>query len=330
MELMGSNSPFPVVDERPLGPVQRRLLGARRELSQLPVQRPGTALVFASGSGMYRVYREDRHLKGTEDAVVSAVSVSVVDLRERSIWVELTIPSASPADDFMIRVCFRCRVTSPERVAEAGLTDVATLLRHHLAEDSSLMMYGLRYSVERLNEFRRLVLARLESSVELNPPFVDGVALVMSAVDVTTPEQLRAHERRLRDGRWGRQATTEDAEWVEQWGDRGARALDALAVARGESSVDQVAARAHQVESERERIALETLRMLHENKLLDRIPVDATRLVDSVIERVTGVSVTIDPADRPEAITGGADATADEFDDLDDITFVPEDGRAVG
>jgi len=323
---MSVATPYPILEERALGPAQRRLLlGSKRNTAELPMQRPGTVLVFEVG-GRHQAYREGRHLRGVEDDVVGALSVSIIDVRERPIWVELAIPSDSAADDFLVGVCFRCRVTDPEKVAAAGLFDIVEPLRQQLYQDSGLVTAGVDYPIGLINAFRSYITARLTSLCQLNPPRIEGLSVQLSAVRVATPDQLRDYERQVRDGRWRRRVTGEDVEWLEELSAKGSEALNVLAISRGELSAADAAVRAHAAEAERQRIGIEALRMLHEDKLLDRIPIDATRLVDSIIERVTGVSPAVERRQGSTAVRSIGSAADD---DSDGAPFIPGDHDAA-
>src|SRR6476659_5007074 len=94
----GDEVGYPVVDERRLQPVRRRLLlGGRREPGELPVLPVGGIYVFLV-NGDYRPYGRDRHIDFADSNVVDAVAVSVVQMRPWSVVAELVIPSASAAD----------------------------------------------------------------------------------------------------------------------------------------------------------------------------------------------------------------------------------------
>ncbi|MBV9012033.1 MAG: hypothetical protein JO272_08275 [Pseudonocardiales bacterium] len=189
--------PYPVIEERPLAAVARRFLRpTRRDLTELPEARPGTLWVFDAG-GHYETF-DRRYLSGTEPAVVDAVTVSLVDIRPRRVPVEMSIPSASPADDFVFRVDFRCVVTGPSVVAAAGLTDLTAPLRNYLTRDRKLLVMGMNFKVDDILALREEITARVSSYCEVNPPRIDGIKVELGAVTVRTPADLRTQETKIR------------------------------------------------------------------------------------------------------------------------------------
>ena len=178
--------PYPVLSERSLAPVRRRPLTRRRPVSELPVQHAGTVLVFAA-NGRYQVEGESRRRTGREPAVVSAISVSVVDVRPRDIQVRLVLPSQIPAAAFDVTVTFRCRVRSPERVVADGPKDLLRELLVYLEQDSKLKSLGLAYSVTDIREAQSQVEARVQAYVELRPPALPGVDVALLNIEVRPP-----------------------------------------------------------------------------------------------------------------------------------------------
>ena len=109
---------FPILQELALNVVRKRWAGViptKRDRADIPVQRPGTLLVFNDGKMWTSALRR---VAGTESFVVDALSVSVVWTRTREVEVEVPIPSANPADDFTVLARFTCRVERAGLVAE--------------------------------------------------------------------------------------------------------------------------------------------------------------------------------------------------------------------
>jgi hypothetical protein len=181
---------YPVLEERRLGPVPRRgLLGGRRDPLELPALDPGAVLVFEV-EGQYRPPLTRRHLRGTEPDVVNAVAVSLVDVRARVVPVTLVIPTLRPGHDFVVRATFRCRVTDAAEVAQAGLTDVGSLLAEHLRQDRELFVLGGRETdLEEVVEARARIHSRLRAYCMVAPPQLPGLEVVLATVDVSHEEQ---------------------------------------------------------------------------------------------------------------------------------------------
>ena len=184
-----------MLEERRLGPVPRRgLLSGRRDLLELPGLDPGAVLVFEV-DGEYRPPLARRHLRGTEPDVVNAVAVSLVDIRARVVPVTLLIPTLRPGRQFVVRATFRCRVTEPEEVAQAGITDVASLLTEHLRLDRELFVLGGEGDKrgdgdsEEVVEARARIHSRLRAYCMVAPPQLPGLEVVLATVDVSHEEQ---------------------------------------------------------------------------------------------------------------------------------------------
>ena len=180
---------YPVLEERRLGPVPRRgLLIGRRDLLELPALDPGAVLVFEV-DGEYRPPLTRRHLRGTEPDVVNAVAVSLVDIRARVVPVALAIPTLRPGREFVVRATFRCRVTEPAEVAQAGITDVRSLLTEHLRQDRELFVLGGDGDTEEVVEARARIHSRLRAYCMVAPPQLPGLEVVLATVDVSHEEQ---------------------------------------------------------------------------------------------------------------------------------------------
>ncbi|MFB6392501.1 hypothetical protein AAFH96_05215 [Polymorphospora sp. 2-325] len=285
---------WPLLTERTLGPAKSRLLlFARRDVTELPRQEPGTALVFTIGD-RYEVLHERRHLTGREDIVVEAVAVSLVDVRERFVPVDILIPSASAADDFRIRVVFRCQVTDPEAVVRDGLTDISVSLGDYLRRDRRLESLGAMSGIDDLNEVRESVTAQVKAYCTVHPPRLSGVEVVFSTVEVSKPTGLVEHASRMRDEQWRqleqrlrRSFEADDAGWIADLIRCGPEGVVALAISRGDITAGQAADRAYQVTDEKQRKLAEMLALLQKDGHLDRLRVDADILVDAFTDSIT-------------------------------------------
>lgn len=289
------DSPYPVLEERPLPAVPRRFMrGARRDLAQLPEQRLGCLLVFHVGHQQVAL-REHVHLTGAEEIVVDAVAVSVIDMRPRAFTAELALPSASPADDFTIRATFRCEVSRPEIAAGHGAFDLAGQLERHLRQDRKLLGLGASHDVEQIAVIRDLVEARAEAYWEYHPFVVPGLAVTFTSADVLTPAELRSHKQRMRDERWRQDFDKLTTSGEDAQIDRmrvlvadGSSALTALGLARKEIHVND-AVRDARDDEERVRVHLsEAVRLMQESGRLDYMGIDAAGLVNAWYEQLTG------------------------------------------
>jgi hypothetical protein len=306
---------YPVVEERVLDRTRRRLLlGGRREPGELPTQPPGSVLVFEV-AGRFEVLRERRHLSGREETVVDAVGVSVVDMRERLVTVDVLVPSASAADDFTIRALFRCRVTQPEVVAAAGITDLTGVLGGHIGQDRELASRCASYTVDAIREIREWATARVTAFCKVQPPRINGMSIWLAEVHVLTPKDLRAHATGMRDEAWRqdledlRQAfENRDVDRIETIFRRGPAAISALAASRGQLNLGEAVEQAYRAEEMRTRSEIEAVKALVDGGHLDTAPIDGMRYVDALAERIFGGRV--DGADGVAGATPKASIAA--------------------
>ncbi|MGH3889538.1 MAG: hypothetical protein ACRDSZ_23755 [Pseudonocardiaceae bacterium] len=285
---------YPVIEERSLGPVRRAWWkGARRALDELPTRRAGTLLVFETGTRW-----EISHsgpLTGREEAVVDAVAVSLVDRRARVIRVELTIPSADAADDFLLEVYFRCRVSDPVIVAQAGLLDIRKLLAQHLKLHSKVAQLGIEYTVEQLNTLRLDADARIRAYCEVDPPKIAGLDIALVTVTVVTPQALRSQAELLRNERWNQHLgelkkafEDRDVERLTKIFQSGAEFITALGVSRGEISTEKASDDAYLAEQRKRLQFGEYIKILADGGHLDKLPMDVGNLIENFMENVVG------------------------------------------
>ncbi|MFG1915152.1 hypothetical protein [Micromonospora sp. NPDC048898] len=293
---------YPVLLEKTLPPAPRRLLGRRRNVTDLPPLPPGAVYVFKV-DGHQRLYG-DRHIDYGDEIVVDAVAVSVVQRRTATLTSQLPIPSISAADEFTVVTTFRCQVLAPEVVAETGLTDLATVLTNHLWQDRELKNLGLDYRIDDINDVRRLVDARITAYCTLVPPSVPGMAIELTSVMAHPSTDLRDHGRKLRDKQWDQQLGRLDVAWQNEDVERVASFLsagptyaDALGVSRNEINVGQVAERMHDAESLRRQQLNETLQEMVKRGFFDRVSIDPVRLMDEVV----GLGAAAEPRSVPAA-----------------------------
>ena len=204
---------FPILHELALGVARKRwggVIPSKRPRGEIPVQQPGTLLVFNDG----RTWTSAQgRVAGTESFVVDALSVSVVWTRMRDVEVEVPIPSANPADDFTVLARFTCRVEKPELVAEQGPIDVARILGNFLRQDRGLHSKGEQFTIDEIHHVRHAVDARVRAFCDEVSPHIPGLEVTLSSVEVLTPADLRVHKKAIRDAVWAREISEKLAEF---------------------------------------------------------------------------------------------------------------------
>jgi hypothetical protein len=285
------DSDFPVLFERGLGEPRRRvfgLLAGVRDRSEIPLQRPGTVLLFYDG----RVWTQATgRVSGAEEFVRRALAVSVVWTRNRHVNVEFSIPSLDPADDFTVVATFRCVVTSTRDAAEEGPIDVVERLRSFLQRDQALLHSGVQHRVEALHAVRQRVAQRVREYCAAEAPGIAGVSVDLMTASVLTPEGLRAHTRKVRDARWAHDL----AELIGEHGDVDAKRLatrfddpefvDALAPSRDEIDLGNLVVDEYADQKTKDAYLLELLTRLDKNGRLAQLPNEGRTLVNRLFER---------------------------------------------
>jgi hypothetical protein len=312
---MDNDSNYPVCEERALSPAQRHWFSKRRDISELPPQKPGTVLVFEVG-GRYEAFTERTHLNGSEAAVLDAVTVSVVDVRSRLVAVDLAIPSANPGNDFLVRVRFGCVVTDAEAVVAKKLTNVAHVLREYLRRDRALVELGCDYRIDELNDVRKQINARVSAYCRLEQPRIPGLSVELSTVEVLTPDNLRAHGGIMQAEEWEQKYNALKlsgqkgaAEFVRDMIEQGPAMADAMALSQGEITAAQIAAQARADQQQEMQNALRVLSLVGEAHGLDHIGYDPVDLINKITQTKLGVQSTAEvaPAHRRRAVTAAAD-----------------------
>lgn len=325
---------YPILHERPLRPAGRRWgLFARRELDELPETPAGSILVFEVDGG-FHAFAERRHLKGSEEAVVNAVSVSVVDVRTRSVSVDIPIPSKDLGYRFPVRVDFKCRVEQPEVVVEHHIADVAAILAAHLRNDVTLMQLGMNRPIEETYSLVPEVSARVQAYLEIYPPEIEGMRIEFAGVDLRLPDDVVVHSKGMKRLQWERETKelaaaieNRDAARIEEIFRRGTEAAAALGVARDQLLMPDAIAMVREEQEQRLRHLYELINRLPDGTL-DFLPVDTRRLVNEALKSVTGEDLVLDePADqdRPE-LGRGRHAKADDADGPRSIGLEDLDG----
>lgn len=297
-------SPFPVTDERPLTPAVRSWLGRSRDLSDLPQHQPGTIPVFEVRDG-HVAFSERRHLGKREDLVVNAISVSLVDMRPRTITVHVAVPSRSAADEFTLLVDFRCQVREPEVVAAAGLCDLGEPLRQYLRRDVGLTQLGVKYTVADINIVRDELSRRVDAYYRLRAPHIEGMVIGLAGVRVPNPRDFSNHERGKRDVVWAQDTEAirhagedRNADRLLRYFEGGPDALAALAAARGELDLNGAVDRGYRAAEQKRQQAIEFLKSMPEEEW-HTIAVDSQRIVGALTDELFG------PQASRDALTDG-------------------------
>ncbi|WP_189237458.1 hypothetical protein [Planomonospora parontospora] len=294
------------MEERTLRPPRRRLgLFARRDPGELPEAPTGTVLVFAVNGG-YKAYTDIGHLRGSEDAVVEARSVSVVYVRSRRVVVDVEIPSADMGYHFLVRTTFECRVTDPEAVVSAGVENAATILDHHLRNDPELMRLGAVRPVEEAHGLSADVSGRVRAYLEFYPARIPGIEVNLANVTVLPPTDILAHGQQIKRLKW--ETERKQLEWVienrdvariEEIFKRGTEAAVALGVSRDQLLMGDAVSISREAEVTRMKYLAELIEGLPEGSL-DFLPVDTHALINRAMKSVTGVEPFVEASPGPE------------------------------
>ncbi|MEV1248937.1 hypothetical protein ACIBO2_44530 [Nonomuraea sp. NPDC050022] len=298
--------PYPIIDEQPLPPAQRSWgFFTRRDTSQLPATPAGAVLVFEVHGG-HRAFMERRHLKGSEEAVVEAVSVAVVDVRTRSVHVEVQLPSRDLGYRFIVRANFKCRVTNPETVVADHVQDVAEILAGHLRKDAKLMQLGATRPIEDTHALAPEVAARVQAYLEFYPPTIDGMEVDLAHVELFMPNDVIVHGKSLKKLQWEGESKellwaieNRDVARIENIFQRGVEAVTALSVSREQLLMGDAVSVAREIQEQRMKSLSDLLRQLPDGAL-DFLPIDSQRLINQMMKAVTGVEPFIDSSETEE------------------------------
>jgi hypothetical protein len=187
---------YPIISQRSLPKVGRRgpvgIMPARRGASELPLPNAHEAVVYKSG-GTYIV--DDGRSRMTDDHIVNATNITVVDMREEApVPVETSIASAGEVE-FIVRVTFLCTVKKPEEVADAGLGDITTSLTNYLIQHQPLFHLGEDYHLGQIAVVRRNVTSEVKAFFSVRPPRFRGLDVKLGNIQVLTPDELHKQQR---------------------------------------------------------------------------------------------------------------------------------------
>ena len=227
----GTGSSYPVATQLQLDDPARRLLGKRRDRSQIPKIKAHEVLVWRVGD---KYIVDSRQLRDSDDVVVDASSVSVVSVRPGTeVAVSFTIDSRD-ASMFTVKVTFVCSVTHPDVVVRDGQVNVADTLLAYLRGYQDLFSIGLKYPITAINDARAEMTAQVKAYMTLRPPKIPGIQIGTSpTVQVKTPAQIASYENdaRLHWIEMQREAAAAELEMMRQglMLDKAARFNDAVA-----------------------------------------------------------------------------------------------------
>lgn len=319
--------PYPLLDERRLTAPGRRRFRPWRDPATLPEVPPGAVLVFRTGES-YEIV-DGAHLHGTEEAVVDATAVSVVDRRTRQVPADLHLTSAGQAIDFLVRVTFSTQVVDPGEVVRQGLTHLASLLSDTLRQDADLVKFNDRFDVDDIRAARAAISAHVMSAYQQRPPRVDGMRIRFGSVHVFTPAELREQAMHVQDSGWA-----EALEALERGRERdrlrhvaelmqSPETMRTAAVARGEMSMADAAQDAFDRQEKQINQLIEQVRAFTESGEADRDVVDRRHIQQTLDTLLTGSPVpraeAAWPSDRPRL----DDVSTD--DDLPDYIPMEDD-----
>lgn len=190
---------YPILERRDLAPVPARGpfgLGRRsRDEDEIPKADAHQVLVYLTEGGLVADHGQ---LRLDDERVVRARHVSLVDMgRDVPVTIELQIPSAE-ASDFAVEVTFACTVTDAIRAVRENL-DAQSALRHYLLNHRRIFQLGLPYKTMQISQVRIDVGAQITAYTTLRPPVISGLEVTMTSVQVHTPEELTAFERKRRE-----------------------------------------------------------------------------------------------------------------------------------
>ncbi|MBN6053878.1 hypothetical protein JYK22_18195, partial [Nonomuraea sp. RK-328] len=309
-------SPYPILTEIALLPAGRRFLrGPRRDVGELPALRPGTVLVFEVEGG-YRAFTEGRHLRGTEDEVANAVSVSVVDRRDRSLQVEVGVPSSDLAHEFPLVVTFACAVTHPEKVVERHV-QAAEDLERYLRDNADLMAAGLKHKIEEIHLLRPRLVAMVKAYAEFFPPRISGMHVEVVSADVRLPGDVRDHAMELKGIRRRAEADdlvkaveTKDVERLTGIIAAGSTATMGLAISRGHLSVAEALVMQREDEEQRKKELREAIQVFPQGSF-DFVPMDVRAYIAEYMRMTVGAEA----ADRmfSDSLTSRAEPAQPEI-----------------
>ena len=169
----------------------------RRDKSEIPKIKPHEVLIWRVGD---RYVKDQRQLRGFDDIVVRASSVSVVSVRPGTeVEVSFRIDSRD-ASEFTVKATFGCSVQAPEVVVQNGQANVADALMAHLRAYPDIFEIGLKYPITEINAVRAELAANVRAYMARPPPKIPGMAIESRVtVQVETPTMMASYEEVVRE-----------------------------------------------------------------------------------------------------------------------------------
>ncbi|SEK68993.1 hypothetical protein [Streptacidiphilus jiangxiensis] len=324
---------YPILLEKTLArPESRWPRRTRRE--DTPALPPGAVFVFRVG-GDYREYPRDLVFDPTHPDVLDASSVSLVDTRWRMVTVDRVVPSISEGASFTLRASFRCQVSNAVTVAREGINDVSALLSAYLGQDYKLISIAAAHAMTDVNAVRAEVKARLDASMAVAPPDIDGLSIEFMTIEVLTPHDVGEHERKLmeeaRRQELAKRRGTYEAGLVEESAaliGRGSAWTDAQALVHGSLSPAELADRRRQAELDAEvaRAQQEALALERAHEMALRRLETETRLVHAVLDQLAASGTYVNYEDVLHQVLGrGGVSAAEEPHELGSGGATPAD-----
>jgi hypothetical protein len=168
---------FPVLTERSLPSAARTWYGVRRRAEDdLPKSPPGTLRVFeVSGE----------HVPESAPHAIRARSVALVDMRPRTLTVEVDLRPPAGARSCVLHVGFHCRVTDPVVVASRHTANLFPELDSWLGQNQRLRWLAAEGNLDRLDDTYLMINQRILAQFRTMPPKVPGVSIRLVSVRVT-------------------------------------------------------------------------------------------------------------------------------------------------
>ena len=193
------NQPYPIIGQSALKNAPRRGplgLGApRRSDGEIPTLNPHEVLVYRVG-GNFIV--DDGHRRLDDGRVVTATSVSVVNVRKGAdVAVTFEIISQDEAK-FVVQVNFVCSVIDPITVVRDGQTNASEALLAYLRGYQPLFDVGLKHPLADINAVRLEAGLHVKAYMTISPPEIPGMSIGLANVQVMTPQELGEHQERRR------------------------------------------------------------------------------------------------------------------------------------
>jgi hypothetical protein len=294
---------FPVVDERPLLPPERRWFRRPwRDPALLPALLPGCVYVFATNSDTFTVCADPDDLRGTEPDFVNAKWASMVNTRYRQITTTAWIPGKEPPDDLVVTALFGCKVDNPVEAAKRGPVDLQQHLDTQFRLNKVLLEIQHRFSTEKIETARTMAPGLVRHVYKNDPPIMEGVRITLEGVYLHTPGELRHHYAEVRDTIWAREVEAlreryelDRVAHTEKLLTSAERA-QAAAIARQETNTLRAADRAFQERADRTQHLVDQVEKWLDTDSGKRALIDRRHLAEELFAQLTGKRLPVELA----------------------------------